>query len=47
MYEYQIVNAINNLTAYIQSYIYPVLWLIFSAILTLITISILRWYRNK
>ena len=47
MYEYQIVNAINNFLAYFQNYIYPLLWVIVSAILSCFTLSLLRWYRNK
>ena len=47
MYDYyQVVNAINSLTTYISDKIFPLLLVLIFLNFSILTISMLRWFRR-
>lgn len=43
---YEVVNAINSLTSYISSNIFPLLLVFIFLNFSILTISILRWFKK-
>lgn len=43
---YEVVNAINSQTTYLQEYFFPVLICLFLLTFSSLTISILRWFKK-
>ncbi len=43
---YEIVNAITSQTTYIQDYIFPLLLVLIFLNFSILTISLLRWFKK-
>lgn len=43
---YEVVNAINSLTSYVSNNIFPLLLVILLVNCSILTISIIRWFKK-